>query len=225
MITGLECLPLSGRLTGVDTPAPQRRTRMSREARAAQLLDIAEHLFATRGFENTSIEDIAREAGVTRPIVYSHYQSKDAIFLECARRARAELEYRVREPEVLIEAGASIEVVMQRAGEIFFDLLERDPRRWMVLFNPSTALAPEFTEQLGELRKHTIERIAEMVAHFSGGDAIDTPFAYAISGVGEQLGRWWLANPDISKAHVVALYRDFITGGLATRLGAERSGK
>lgn len=220
MITRLERAPLSGRLTGVDTPAPQRRTRMSREARAAQLLDIAEHLFATRGFEATSIEDIAREAGVTRPIVYSHYPSKDAIFLECARRARAELEYRVREPEVLIEAGAGIEVVMQRAGEIFFSMLERDPRRWMVLFNPSTALTPEFAEQLADLRKHTIDRIAEMVAHFSGGDAIDTPFAYAISGVGEQLGRWWLANNDIPKEEVVALYRDFITGGLATRIDA-----
>ncbi|MFE6858072.1 TetR/AcrR family transcriptional regulator [Nocardia sp. NPDC057668] len=209
----------------METPAPQRRTRMSREARAAQLLDIAEHLFATRGFEGTSIEDIAREAGVTRPVVYSHYQSKDAIFLECARRARAEMEYRVREPEVLIEAGAGLDIVMQRAGEIFFDLLERDPRRWMVLFNPSAALAPEFTEQLAELRRHTIGRIAEMVAHFSGGDAIDTPFAYAISGVGEQLGRWWLANPDVPKREVVALYRDFITGGLATRLGTERSRK
>ncbi|MGV9414367.1 TetR/AcrR family transcriptional regulator [Nocardia sp. NPDC003693] len=225
MITGIAGAPASGRLTGVDTPAPQRRTRMSREARAAQLLDIAEHLFATRGFEGTSIEDIAREAGVTRPIVYSHYQSKDVILLECARRARAELESRIREPEVLIEAGAGIEAVMQRAGEILFELLERDPRRWMALFNPSAALTPELAEQLTELRRKTIERIAEMVAHFSGGTAIDTPFAYAISGVGEQLGRWWIANPEVPKDHVVALYRDFITGGLANRLGTERSEK
>jgi AcrR family transcriptional regulator len=209
-----------GRLTSVETPAPQRRSRMSREARGAQLLDIAERLFAARGFEGTSMEDIAREAGVTRPIVYQHYATKDAIFLACVRRARAELEDRVREPEVMIEAGAGIDAVMERAGDIFFSLLERDPRRWMVLFNPSTALSPEMTDELVGMRQHTIERIAEMVRHFSGGDAeVDTAFAYAISGVGEQLGRWWLAHPDVPKARVVGLYRDFITGGLATRLG------
>jgi AcrR family transcriptional regulator len=202
-----------------ETEQPARRTRMSREARAAQLLDVAEELFASRGFEGTSMEDIARAAGVTRPMVYTHYPSKDAVFLACVRRARGELETGIREPEVMIEAGADVGVVMQRAGEIFFDLLERDPERWMVLFNPSTALSRELSQQLAETRTHTIERIAEMVRHFSSGDAEqDVAFAYAISGVGEQLGRWWLQNPQIPKARLVQLYRDFITSGISSAL-------
>ncbi|MEV8373626.1 TetR/AcrR family transcriptional regulator [Kribbella sp. NPDC056861] len=197
----------------------QRRTRMSRESRGSQLLDVAEGLFAAQGFEGTSMEDIAREAGVSRPIVYAHYPSKDAVYLECVRRARAELEAGVREPEVMIEAGAEIGAVMERAGEVLFSLLERDPQRWMVLFNPSIALSRELSEQLTELRKHTIVRIAEMLRHISAGDEEqDLAFAYAISGVGEQLGRWWLVNPEVPKARVIALYRDFITGGLTSWL-------
>ncbi|QUQ64139.1 TetR/AcrR family transcriptional regulator [Kutzneria sp. CA-103260] len=198
-----------------EPPAAAPRTRLSREARNAQLLDVAEGLFAERGFEGTSMEDVARAAGVTRPVIYSHYASKDEVFLACVRRARGELEAGIREPEIMIEAGASVEIVMERAGEVFFSLLERDPRRWMVLFNPSIALSAELSERLVAMRRHTIARIAEMLGHFSAGDEeANTAFAYAVSGVGEQLGRWWLANPNIPKARLIAYYRDFITGGL-----------
>lgn len=204
----------------MDTDAePRRRTRMSRESRGAQLLDVAERLFAVHGFEGTSMEDIAREAGVSRPVVYAHYATKDAVYVECVRRARAELEAGVREPEIMIEAGADIGAVMERAGEVLFSLLERDPQRWMVLFNPSIALSRELSEQLTEMRRHTIVRIAEMLRHISTGDEEqDLALAYAISGVGEQLGRWWLDHPEVPRARVIALYRDFITGGLAAGL-------
>jgi AcrR family transcriptional regulator len=194
---------------------------MSRDARGEQLLDVAEQLFAARGFEGTSMEDIARAAGVTRPVVYQHHPTKDSIFVACVRRARGELEAGIREPEIMIEAGAGIDVVMQRAGEVFFGMLEKDPQRWMVLFNPSTALSAELNAELTELRRGTITRIQEMVRHFSGGAADplqDAAFAYAISGVGEQLGRWWITEPGIPKERVIALYRDFVTGGLASRL-------
>ncbi|MBP2472293.1 AcrR family transcriptional regulator [Crossiella equi] len=194
----------------------EQRTRLSREARNAQLLDVAEALFAEHGFEGTSMEDIARAAGVTRPVIYSHYPGKDEVFLACVRRARAELEAGIREPEIMIEAGASVERVMERAGEVLFSLLERDPRRWMVLFNPSIALSKALSDQLLAMRRQTIARIARMLRHYAADEETGSAFAHAISGVGEQLGRWWLANPGIPKARVIALYRDFVTTGLTS---------
>ena len=193
-----------------------RRTRLSREARGAQLLDVAETLFAAQGFEGTSMEEIARAAGVTRPMVYAHYPNKDEIFLACVQRARAELEARIREPEIMIEAGAGAAAVIERAGTVFFEILERDPDRWMVLFNPSTALSKELATRLTAMRQHTIVRIADLTRHFATFDEErNVAFAYAISGVGEQLGRWWINNPDVPRSRVVEHYRDFITGGLA----------
>ncbi|ANY07996.1 TetR/AcrR family transcriptional regulator [Pseudonocardia sp. HH130630-07] len=200
---------------GADGSRP-RRTRLSREARAAQLLDVAETLFAERGFEGTSMEDIARAAGVTRPAVYAHHATKDEIFLACVRRARAELEDAVREPEILVAAGAGARAVITRAGEIFFSMLERDPRRWMVLFNPSVALSGTLAAELAQVRSRTIGRIAEMTARLTGFDEQrNLAFAHAVSGVGEQLGRWWLQNPEVPRATVVGYYCDFITAGLA----------
>lgn len=86
----------------------------------------------------------------------------------------------------------------------------------MVLFTPSTALSAELAAGIAAMRLGTITRIAEMVGHFASfNEERATAFAYAISGVGEQLGRWWLAHPDVPRARVVAHYRDFITAGLA----------
>ncbi|WP_226351548.1 hypothetical protein [Pseudonocardia sp. ICBG601] len=57
-----------------------------------------------------------------------------------------------------------------------------------------------------------------MVRHLGTfDDERSLAFAYAISGVGEQLGRWWLTRPDIPRSTVVAYYRDFITPALDLR--------
>lgn len=202
-----------------DTTPPRRR--MSREARGAQLLDVAEELFVDKGFEGTSMEDIARRAGVTRPMVYSHFPTKEVAFVACVERARGELETRMRDCEIMIAAGAGIRAVIECGGQIFFSIVERNPRRWMVLFNANSALSPELESRMLEMRTRTITRIARMTRHFAADidEERNLAFAYAISGVGEQMGRWWLADPDLTRDRVVEHYCDFITGGLSAWLG------
>ncbi len=178
---------------------------------------MAEELFAELGFENTSMEDIARSAGVTRPIVYSHYATKEGIFLACVRRARRNLEDRLGELDVMLDNNASVTEVIQRSGEIFFETLEQDPRRWSVLFSPRTALSEDVTAQLRQLRFGTIDRIIQIARHMAGQEDADriSAYSHAISGVGEQLGRWWLANPTVRREQIVSYYREFIMRGLA----------
>ena len=192
------------------------RTRLPRDQRGQQLLDVAEQLFAARGFESTSMEDIAREAGVTRPVVYSHYATKELVFLACVRRARNDLEQRLRELEVMRAEGAGLSDVIERGGDIFFEILEQDPPRWAVLFSPSSALSEELAQQLNEARFQTVDNIISVSRHFlpPGDDERVAAYAHAISGVGEQLGRWWLANPTVPRARLTELYRDFIMRGL-----------
>ncbi len=195
--------------------SPVRRTRMSRAARGAQLLDVAEELFCANGFERTSIEDVAKTAGVTRPVVYAHYSDKDELFVACVRRARAEVEENLGEFEAMIRAGVDITTVIHHAGTIFFTTLERNPRRWTTLFNPSTALSQNLDNRLNALRRQTIRQIASVTRHVLPDDeARSTAFAYAISGVGEQIGRWWLDNPEIPRDDAITYYREFIERGL-----------
>ena len=199
---------------------PPRRTRLSRDRRGEQLLDVAERLFAEQGFEGTSMEDIARAAGVTRPVVYAHHPTKEDVFLACVRRARRELEDGL---DALRPSGRAVVLaeVIEGGGNVFFEILERDPRRWAVLFSPSTALAGPLGRRLDELRAGTIERIAEVARRFAPDADPDRlgAYAHAISGVGEQLGRWWLTRPDVPREQVVAYYRDFVVPGLSRARG------
>jgi AcrR family transcriptional regulator len=56
--------------------------RMRKADRKRQLMDRAKHLFVTLGYQQTTTEKIAREAGVTEPVLYRHFDNKKALFLE-----------------------------------------------------------------------------------------------------------------------------------------------
>jgi AcrR family transcriptional regulator len=66
---------------GVSESAPRsRRKRMTGKERRSQLLDIGRALFAERGFDGTSIEEIAAKAGVSKPVVYEHFGGKEGLY-------------------------------------------------------------------------------------------------------------------------------------------------
>src|SRR5438067_2553339 len=65
-------------------PAP----RMRRADRKRQLLAHAKRLFVTLGYQNTTTEKIARAAGVSEPMLYRHFRSKKALFLEVLTEIR-----------------------------------------------------------------------------------------------------------------------------------------
>ena len=56
-------------------------TRLPAHERKDQILDVALKVFATKGFHESSMNDIADMAGVTKPVVYQHFESKRALFL------------------------------------------------------------------------------------------------------------------------------------------------
>jgi AcrR family transcriptional regulator len=177
--------------------------RLPGPVRERQLMDLAEELFTTHGYADTTIEDIARAAGVTRPIVYQHHGSKQGLFLACVQRARQEFQEALR--EVVAAPDLSLEGFLERGSDRFFSILERNPRRWVVLFASSTAMSGELSDRLTELRFETVGLIANLLRRWAP-DVDDERLhatAHAISGAGEQLGRWWLKNPGIPRTKVV----------------------
>ena len=53
---------------------------MTGKERRQQLLDVGRHLFAERGLDGTSVEEIAAQAGVSKPVVYEHFGSKEGLY-------------------------------------------------------------------------------------------------------------------------------------------------
>lgn len=210
-------------------PAKQsKRVRLTGEQRERQLLDVAEKLFTERGYEAVSIEDIARAAGVSRPIVYHHYGSREGVFLACVARARREFERSLLDR--VSAAGEDLTEVFRAGGEAYFDLIEDDPQRFVLLFTASSSLHAELSDQLGTLRADTIRTIATVIRQKdpSVESEVALAIAYSASGIGEQLGRWWLDEPSIPKRKLLSYYTGALNGAmkgiLAVANVADRSG-
>ena len=57
-----------------------KRTRMSASERREQLIAVARGLFAERGFDATSVEEVAARAQVSKPVVYEHFGGKEGLY-------------------------------------------------------------------------------------------------------------------------------------------------
>jgi len=191
--------------------------RVPASVRAEQLLDVAERLFAETGYSATSIEAIAAAAGVTRPVVYNHYGSKEGVYLACLRRAREQMEALLfgamaQAPDLpsRIEAGA----------DAYFRFLERDPARWRVLFGGDAAVPPAIAEEAMDLHLATERRFASLLD--DPPEDLDpqrvTAFSHAVGGAIHQLAQWWLRNPELKREQLVAWYCDVTWNGVRALL-------
>src|SRR5690606_13918683 len=77
-----------------ETPETVRRTRMTRDAQREQVLQIAQELFATQGYHHVSMDDIADQALVSKPVLYRHFPSKLDLYLARSEEHTSELQSR-----------------------------------------------------------------------------------------------------------------------------------
>ena len=63
-----------------ETPSPKPRVRMSGSQRREQLVAVGRKLFAAKGYEAVSVEEIAAKAEVSKPVVYEHFGGKEGLY-------------------------------------------------------------------------------------------------------------------------------------------------
>ena len=196
-----------------ESPPPIRR-RMAPEARHQQLLDVAERLFVADAFATVSMEDIARAAGVTRPIVYKHFETKEGAYVACVRRIYerydAALTSRIDPTLATVEQ-------LRAGGDFYFSTLQADKGRWVLLFTSASVLTGAPAQELTAIRFAHIETIRVLLARAAPAAPPERleASAHAISGAAERLGHWWLSRPDLSRDVVVDHYVSIVLEGLA----------
>ena len=190
-------------------------TRMSHEDRGTQLLDVAEELFCSLGYDKVSIEDVAKAAGVTRPVVYQHFGSKEGLFLSCAQRAREEFETSIASAHRA--AGGDLERFVALGGDLLFDLLYDEPTKWALLFSGAVGESGDLAVRLSELRFSTVEKIGTLAGAYAPNLEPEElqAFANAISGISEAFCRWSLHDPEIPRERILGYFRFFITSAIS----------
>jgi AcrR family transcriptional regulator len=190
-----------------------RHGQVPRAVRVRQLLDLAEEQLAEHGYDGLSIEEIAKLAGVSRPIVYSHFKDKESLYLACLRRAREELE------DMILKATAkaqSAREMVELGTNAYFEFVERRGQRWAVLFGGAELSGPGARE-ITRLRFSTVAQISQLIAVIAPRADQQTreAFAHAVSGSAEQVAKWWRENPQVTREEVVAQQVAFAWDGLS----------
>jgi len=131
------------------------------EATRSQLIEVATRLFAAQGYEDTSIEAVLREAGVSRGSLYHHFVSKQALF----EAVLEDVEAKVGERTVAATAGADGPVAALRAGCLEWIRVAGDPvvQRILLIDGPSV-LGWERWRAMGERPLGFIKAVLQFVA-------------------------------------------------------------
>jgi AcrR family transcriptional regulator len=201
---------------------PQILTRHQKQEQTRQrLLDAATTVFARRGYQRATLEDIAREAGFTIGAVYSNFAGKEELFLALADR---EVEQRVSEIRAVGDAAARGDHVGAEAADQFREFVDSDPD-WPLLFyefwsfgvrNPKTQA--EFSKRRQAVRDALAETLERVAAQLGFQLRFPAPqLATAISATLNGLAFERAADPDAIPDEVFA---EFISAILACSIAA-----
>lgn len=210
-MTGLPIETPSGSVDGYP------RGRVPSDVRQRQILLVAQELFASNGFHSTGIVDIARAAGVTRPVVYKHFESKEAIYLAALREARQEL---MRDLSAALAGDESVETRVRDATDAYFRYVERNQASWELLFGGGAAVAGPAATEAARLRSETIRFITGQIRRVApdADPMMCEAMAYGMSGSAEQIAKWWRRHPHVDRAQVVDYQMAHAWPGLAKLL-------
>ena len=166
--------------------------RLPAEQRRAQLLDVARDVFSEAGFHATAMDDVAITAGVTKPVLYQHFASKRALFVELLEYVGAHL---------LSEIGAATESAVgprervQQGFVAYFRWVRANPPSFRLLFGASVRNDPEFAavaERTIDAVAHAISPMIEIAVH----EEHRLVLANALVGMAEATSRRSLAGDD-----------------------------
>ena len=199
-----------------------KKLRLPRAERELQILKLALDLFISKGYERTSMEDIAEAAGVSRPIVYNLFGTKDAIYLACLRDARQQLD------QCLVEAiGPHTDGQARlRAGiDGYFRFVEQDRAAWRLLFGGGAAVAGAAGSEARLMRFETVAKVTALLAPLM--PQVAPPLVemqtHALSGAAEQLAKWWIENEQVERPVVVELLMGLMWRGFEARFSAQHA--
>ncbi|NEA41669.1 TetR/AcrR family transcriptional regulator [Streptomyces sp. SID11385] len=193
---------VSGGSSGTEKSRRSRRTRMTGAQRREQLLDIGRTLFAAKGFEGTSVEEIAAKAGVSKPVVYEHFGGKEGLYAVVVDREMRQLLDMVTGA---LTAGHPRELLEQAAFALL-DYIETytDGFRILVRDSPVAQSTGTFASLISDIATQ-VEDILGSEFKSRGFDQKLAPlYAQALVGMVALTGQWWLDARKPKKAEVAA---------------------
>lgn len=188
-----------------------KRTRMSAGERREQLIDVARGLFAQKGFDATSIEEVASRAQVSKPVVYEHFGGKEGLYAVIVDRELTTIASTVTEA---LGSTSSASLTVERAALALLTYIETSPDGFRILSSGNDRASGTYSTFLADV---AIEVSGLLASRFSahGLDPRPAPlYAQMLVGIVAMPAQWWLENRTMSKEEVAAHMVNLAWNGL-----------
>ena len=189
------------------------RPRMTGRERREQLLLVARALFAEKGFEGTSVEEIAARALVSKPVVYEHFGGKEGIYAVIVDREVGTLLTALTGP---LTRGGHPKVTVEATALALLDYIETntDGFRILVRDSPVAQATGTFSSLIGDVATQVEHILAEQFQS-QGLDPKTAPiYAQMLVGMIALTGQWWLEARSPEKSEVAAALVNLAWNGL-----------
>lgn len=200
---------------------PVYKARMTGKQRREQLLAVSRTLFAEKGFDGTSIEEIAARAKVSKPVVYEHFGGKEGIYAVVVDR---EIEALLGALTGALSSPAHPRKLVEAAALTLLDYIESstDGFRILVRDSPVAQATGTFSSLIGDVATQVEHLLAHQFKR-QGLDPKTAPmYAQMLVGMVALTGQWWLDARSPNKREVAAHLVNLAWNGLA---GIERNPK
>ncbi|NIJ10593.1 AcrR family transcriptional regulator [Saccharomonospora amisosensis] len=195
------------RVTGARPNAPVTRVRMTGTERRQQLLNVARELFAEKGFDGASIEEIAHRANVSKPVVYEHFGGKEGIYAVVVDRETQSLLDRM----VSTLHGGHPRAMLEQAAVALLSYVEdsHDGFRILVRDSPVASTTGTFSTLLNDIASQVEHILGQQFSARGYDGKLAALYAQALVGMVALTGQWWLdarkPKRDEVAAHLVNL--------------------
>ena len=189
------------------------RVRMTGRERREQLLDVGRALFAEKGFEATSIEEIAARAGVSKPVVYEHFGGKEGLYAVVVDREMSDLLDRLTvalqasHPRALVERAALALLTYIEEETDGFRILTRD--------SPVASATGNFSSLLNDIASQVEHIMSREFAARGISTKLAPMYAQMLVGMVALTGQWWLEERKPKREEVAAHLVNLGWNGLA----------
>ncbi|MGW4837960.1 TetR/AcrR family transcriptional regulator [Streptomyces globisporus] len=211
-----------GSSSGIPSPSGARRTPsgaapgagtkgVPRARREAQILAAAVEEFGRHGHASASMASIARRVGVTKPMLYTYFGSKDGLYLTCLEHIAHRLVSAIEgamEPDPH-SAGPAASRVPPRVLAAVFDVLEEQREAWFVLYDRTLRPGSDLHGAAHAHRAAIDDLAASGTADVLRGQGNEDPMdadalKHLWTGTVGALVGWWISHPEQSAAEMTA---------------------
>jgi AcrR family transcriptional regulator len=182
------------------------KPRLSASDRKAAIEDAAARLFAERGYDGVSTDDLVAAAEISRPTLYAHFPSKRDLYRELLRKYSQQMVEYMRHRVRTTTGPPAVQIA--EATDAFFGFVQEHPFAWRMLFRepPSDSALSRGARRIHDQARANVAELLRRV--HPPDEPVDEQAlllqAEALKSAQQGLAAWWYENPEVPRARLVA---------------------